>query len=77
MPLAAYAQWVETPPSAGLSDTAELALEAAWGDPEGSTPLVRVRDRAMISTLEQAEALGHSVASALRAAGARPPVPEA
>lgn len=77
MPLAAYAQWTDENAAQALSAGAELSLEAAWGDPEGLTPLVRVRDRAAIHTLEQAEALGQRVAVALTAAGARPPAPEA
>nr|WP_310567250.1 hydroxymethylbilane synthase [Hydrogenophaga sp.] len=65
MPLAAYAQWVDG------ADT--LHLQAAWGDPDGQLPLVRVGEQAMVRTLAEAEALGQRVADALRAAGAQPP----
>jgi hydroxymethylbilane synthase len=64
MPLAAYARWdADAPPA--------LRLDAAWGDPEGQAPVVRVADQAAVQTLEQAEALGQRVAQALRAGGAR------
>ena len=61
MPLAAHGQW----------QGSSLQLAAAWGDLEGSTPLVRAQGEAAISTLEQADALGLRVAAALQAAGAR------
>ncbi len=66
MPLAAYAQWVD-----GAADT--LHLQAAWGDPDGQLPLVRVGEQAVVRSLAEAEALGQRVADALRAAGAQPP----
>ena len=66
MPLAAYAQW-------DANDPLSLRLDAAWGDPEGRSPIVRVGQQAAVATLAQAEALGQRVAQALRAAGARPP----
>ncbi len=66
MPLAAYAQWGD-----GVADT--LHLQAAWGDPDGQLPLVRVGEQAVVRTLAEAEALGQRVADALRAAGAQPP----
>jgi hydroxymethylbilane synthase len=71
MPLAAYAQWhrEEVSPSGAGS----LWLDAAWGDPEGASPVVRVRDQAPVESLEQAEALGRQVAEALKSAGAQPP----
>ncbi|MFM6987017.1 MAG: hydroxymethylbilane synthase [Hydrogenophaga sp.] len=69
MPLAAYAQWVD-----GTTDT--LRLDAAWGDPQGQAALVRVGEQAVVRSLDDAEALGQRVATALRAAGARPPLPE-
>ena len=47
-----------------------LQLRAAWGDPEGSTALVRAQDAAPVADLEQAAALGTEVAARLRAAGA-------
>lgn len=62
MPLAAYADW---------QAHGELRLEAAWGDPEETSALVRVHQSAPVQTLAQAEALGLSVATALRAGGAR------
>ena len=64
MPLAAYARW-----DAEASQT--LRLDAAWGDPEGRSPVVRVLEQAQVETLEQAEALGQRVAQALRAGGAQ------
>lgn len=64
MPLAAYARWDAESPQT-------LRLDAAWGDPEGQVPVVRVVDQAAVQTLEQAEALGQRVAQALRAGGAR------
>ncbi len=75
MPLAAYAHWRagEATPDGG----AELVLDAAWGDAEGVSPVVRVGDHAVVATLEQAEALGGRVAHALKAAGARPLAAEA
>ena len=64
MPLAAYAEW---------GDLGRLRLRAAWGDPEGHQPLVRVEGEAVVQSLAEAEALGHRVARDLRAAGAQPP----
>ncbi|WP_066272206.1 hydroxymethylbilane synthase [Hydrogenophaga palleronii] len=64
MPLAAYADWVSE---------GELLLTAAWGDPEGRQPLVRVHEQARVDSLLAAEELGQRVALALRAAGAAPP----
>ena len=61
MPLAAYADWQVD----GL-----LRLDAAWGDPERASAMVRVHNSAPVTTLAQAEALGLTVATALRAAGA-------
>jgi hydroxymethylbilane synthase len=61
VPLAAYA----------TLDGHQLRLRAAWGDPEGRSPLVRVEHSAQVTTLEQADALGLAVAQALQAAGAR------
>lgn len=60
MPLAAYAQVVGN----------RLHLRAAWGDPQGSTALVRAEATADAADLEQAAALGVSVAERLRAGGA-------
>ena len=64
MPLAAYADWR----SDGL-----LQLHAAWGDPDGQHALLQVDDRAAVTTLAEAEALGQRVTQALRAAGAHAP----
>jgi hydroxymethylbilane synthase len=47
-----------------------LKLQAAWGDPEGSTTLVTADAHASTDGLEAAEALGLSVAQALRDGGA-------
>lgn len=47
-----------------------LQLHAAWGDPDGKAPLVRVQGAAQVAGLEQAVALGAEVAAKLRAAGA-------
>jgi hydroxymethylbilane synthase len=66
MPLAAYARWDEP-------NTQSLRLDAAWGDPEGHSPVVRVGMQATVESLAQAEALGQRVAQALRAAGAQAP----
>ena len=57
MPLAAFATFE--------GDT--LGLRAAWGDPEGNLPLVQVQDRALVSDLVKANALGERVAAQLRA----------
>lgn len=64
MPLAAYARWDADAPQT-------LRLEAAWGDPDGHRPVVRVADADRVDTLAQAEALGQRVAQALRAGGAQ------
>lgn len=68
MPLAAYADWTAD---------GHLQLDAAWGDPEGHTPLVQASARAAVAVLDEAEALGHSVALMLQKAGARPVLKEA
>ena len=47
-----------------------LQLAAAWGEPEGSGPLVRAMDAAPVADLEQAAALGTQLAARLRAGGA-------
>ena len=47
-----------------------LQLAAAWGEPEGSSPLVRAQDVAAVADLEQAAALGAGIAARLRADGA-------
>jgi hydroxymethylbilane synthase len=56
MPLAAYA----------TLDAGMLALQAAWGDPEGHIPLVRAQAVASVADLAAAEALGLQVASQLK-----------
>ena len=62
MPLAAHARW-----QAGGA----LRIDAAWGDPEGSAPLVRVHAEAQAADHAEAGALGEHAAALLRAAGAR------
>ena len=61
MPLAAHGRLVD-----GV-----LHLDAAWGDPDGRTPLVRASSSAQVATLAQADALGTDIAARLRAGGAR------
>jgi hydroxymethylbilane synthase len=60
MPLAAYATF----------SGEHLQLRAAWGDPAGSTALVRVQGAAVAGDVAQAGELGAAVAEQLRAAGA-------
>jgi hydroxymethylbilane synthase len=60
MPLAAFATF----------SGEYLQLRAAWGEPEGSTELVRAESAAMAVDLAQAAELGAGVAARLRAAGA-------
>jgi hydroxymethylbilane synthase len=60
MPLAAHA----------TLDNGVLHLRAAWGDPEGSSTLVTAQGQEASDDLQAAEALGLSVAQALRQAGA-------
>ena len=61
MPLAAFATF----------SGEYLQLNAAWGDPEATTPLVRARSAGQAADLAAAAALGTDVAQRLRAAGAR------
>ena len=61
MPLAAHARW--------QADGA-LRIDAAWGDPEGKVPLVRVHALASVGDFAQADALGEHAAALLRAGGA-------
>ena len=61
VPLAAYATLE--------GDT--LFIRAAWGDPEGKLPLVRAEQRAVVTTLAQADAVGLAIAQALQAAGSQ------
>jgi len=63
MPLAAHA----------VLDAGTLRLRAAWGDVEGSAPLVRAQENLALPDLNDlaaAEALGTRVAAALRTGGA-------
>ena len=60
MPLAAHAHF----------SGEYLQLAAAWGEPEGSAPLVRAMDAAAVADLEQAAVLGSAIAMQLRAGGA-------
>ena len=60
MPLAAHATFAGE----------YLQLAAAWGEPEGSGPLVRAMDAAPVADLERAAALGAELAARLRAGGA-------
>ena len=61
MPLAAHAHF----------SGEYLQLAAAWGEPEGNSPLVRARDAAAVADLDQAAMLGTGIAAKLRAGGAR------
>jgi len=61
MPLAAHARW--------QADGA-LRIDAAWGDPEGNVPLVKVHALAQAGDFAEADALGQHAAALLRAAGA-------
>jgi len=61
MPLAAHARW--------QADGA-LRIDAAWGDPEGKVPLVKVHALASVGDFAQADALGEHAAALLRAGGA-------
>ena len=61
LPLAAYA----------TLDGDTLFIRAAWGDPDGQLPLVRAEQRAVVTTLAQADAVGLAIAQALQAAGAQ------
>ncbi|WP_432730371.1 hydroxymethylbilane synthase [Variovorax sp. W6] len=61
MPLAAHARW--------QADGA-LRIDAAWGDPEGNAPLVKVHALARAGDFAEADALGGHAAALLRAAGA-------
>ena len=65
MPLAAFSRWGVT------TSEATLRMDAAWGDEQGTSPMVRARTEATVHTLEQAEALGTQVATMLVNAGAR------
>ena len=60
MPLAAHARW----------EGGTLRLQAAWGDAEVPSPLVRAEGQASVADLGQAAELGLRVAAQLRAGGA-------
>ncbi|MGJ7610511.1 MULTISPECIES: hydroxymethylbilane synthase [unclassified Variovorax] len=61
MPLAAHARW---------QPDGALRIDAAWGDPEGTAPLVKVHALALAGDFAQADALGERAAMLLRDAGA-------
>jgi len=62
VPLAAHGRW----------SGATLRLDAAWGDVEGSQPLIRAQiESSSITDLASADALGAAVADKLKAAGAK------
>ena len=67
VPLAAHGRW---------QSGQVLRLEAAWGEPEGASALLRAQDERAVTSLAEAVALGRDVAGRLIAAGARvaPPV---
>jgi len=60
MPLAAHATF----------NGSVLNLQAAWGEPEGSTSLVTAQTNGSVSSLEAAEMLGLKVANELKSQGA-------
>jgi len=68
VPLAAYARFEH---SAGALP--RLVLQAAWGDPEGRQPLLRVQVSSSAASLDfaEADALGQEAAARLLAAGAQ------
>ena len=61
MPLAAHAR---------RQADGTLRIDAAWGDPEGDVPLVRVQAQAEAGDFAGADALGVRAAGLLRDAGA-------
>lgn len=77
VPLAAHATLspcadtndTNTTDSAGPAYT--LQLDAAWGDVTGQHPLLHAQASAVVTTLGQAQALGHAVAQTLQSQGAR------
>jgi len=62
MPLAAHARW---------QPDQSLRVDAAWGDADGTAPLVRARAQGAVTDFDAARALGTQAAQALREAGAR------
>lgn len=73
MPLAAFSTWVQ-PVAQGRGT---LQIEAAWGEAEGSGPLLRSQRQAVVTSLQEADALGVAVAQQLIAAGAQVAKPAA
>ena len=67
MPLAAFTTWLDGSGQAGGA----LRLDAAWGDPDGRSGVVRVQAEASVASIGDADALGQKVALLLRQAGAR------
>jgi len=59
VPLAAYARF----------DGERLALDAAWGDPEGRLPLLHAQASAAVDDFAAADRLGQDIANRLLAAG--------
>jgi hydroxymethylbilane synthase len=76
VPLVHQPTWLRVAAYADWGREGALRLDAAWGDPEGRSPLVRVGNQSAVATLGEAEALGQQVAQALRAAGAASPAAE-
>jgi hydroxymethylbilane synthase len=70
VPLAAHAVWL-TAPADDAGAAGRLCIDAAWGDPEGASTLLRARVEADVADLAQAEAAGRAVAQALIERGAR------
>jgi len=68
MPLAAYGYFEDANSAGG-----RLLLDAAWGDPEGHAPLLRVHASATVHDFAAADALGWQAGQRLLAAGARVP----
>ncbi|WP_035611082.1 hydroxymethylbilane synthase [Hylemonella gracilis] len=80
MPLAAHAAFLNSTADVALGEAAaplaavealaphggRLRLRAAWGDVGGRLPLVRVEDEAPVRNLDEADALGLSVARRLQ-----------
>ncbi|AMM25511.1 hydroxymethylbilane synthase [Variovorax sp. PAMC 28711] len=61
MPLAAHARW---------QPSGHLRIDAAWGDPEGRSALVRVHLEDRADDMTEARSLGERAAGMLRAGGA-------
>lgn len=72
MPLAAFSTW-----QVGAGEGTTLRIDAAWGEEQGSAPLVRAHASAEVTSLAQADALGLGVARQLCQAGARVATPSA